>query len=65
MNKMEVIIMKKNLKDMIIPTLKFNSEYFKCPRCDWRYPGPMKVNGDVAPNTRCENCGHSYLVRIK
>lgn len=48
-----------------IPNLKFNSDYFKCPKCGWQYPGPLLVKGDVAPTTRCQNCGHSYLVRIK
>jgi len=48
-----------------VPTLKLASEYFHCPRCGWEYPGPIKTSGDVAPNTACQNCGHSYLVRNK
>ena len=47
-----------------IPTMKFNSEYFKCPRCGWTTPGPLKVLGNIA-QCPCENCGHSYLVRIE
>lgn len=57
--------MKKESKKLIIPSLKFNSNYFKCPRCGWQYPGPLLVNGDVAPTTKCQKCGNSYLVRIK
>ncbi len=41
--------MKKN-EIIKIPTLKFNSEYFHCPKCGWEYPGPMLVKGDSAPN---------------
>ena len=47
-----------------IPTLKFNSDYFYCPRCKWETAGPLLVKGDVAEKA-CENCGHSYLLRIK
>lgn len=61
----EVSQMKVNLEKKAIPTLKFNSDYFKCPRCGWRYPDPLLIKGDVAPSTKCQNCGHSYLVRIK
>ncbi len=57
--------MKLNQKKIRIPTLKFNSDYFECPRCRWQYPGPLLINGDVAPNTKCQNCGCSYLIRIK
>lgn len=57
--------MRNKKQSVIMPTLKFNSEYFKCPRCGWQYPGPLLVKGDVAPNTPCKNCGHSYLVRVK
>ena len=57
--------MKKKAQTKAIPTLRFRSEYFKCPRCGWKYPGPLLVKGDVAPTTRCQNCGNSYLVRIK
>lgn len=57
--------MKTKKKTTTIPTLRFNSDYFKCPRCGWQYPGPMLVNGDVAANTPCQSCGHSYLVRVK
>ena len=42
---------------------KFKSDYFRCPRCGWEYPGPLLIKGDVAPTTKCQNCGHSYLVR--
>lgn len=57
--------MKKKIKKMNIPTLKFNSDYFECPKCGWMYPGPLLVKGDVASTTKCQNCGHSYLVRKK
>lgn len=56
--------MKMKKKTTIIPTLKFNSDYFRCPRCGWETSGPRLVKGDIA-QTPCENCGHSYLVRIK
>lgn len=46
-----------------IPSLKFNSDWFHCPKCGWEYPGPLLVKGDVAANTRCQKCGNSYLVR--
>lgn len=55
----------KKLENTQIPTLEFNSDYFQCPRCGWKYPGPMLVQGDKAVYTKCENCGHPYLVRIK
>lgn len=48
----------------LIPSMKFRSDYFKCPRCGWQYPGPRLVKGDVA-QTPCEKCGFSYLVRVK
>ena len=56
--------MKKE-KVIKIPTLKFNSEYFHCPKCGWVYPGPLLIKGDSAPTTRCQNCGHIGLVRNK
>jgi len=56
--------MKKEKQFPRIPTLKFNSDYFKCPRCGWTTPGPRLVKGDIA-HTPCEECGHSYLVRVK
>lgn len=55
--------MKTN--EIKIPTLKFNSDYFMCPKCGWEYPGPLLVRGDVAASTPCQKCGHSYLVRKK
>lgn len=57
--------MKNRKKTVILPKLTFNSEYFYCPKCGWTYPGPLLVRGDVAPNTPCQKCGHSYLVRKK
>ncbi len=53
------------MKKIHVPDLKFNSEYFKCPKCGWQYPGPLLVKGDVAAYTQCQRCGHSYLIRIK
>lgn len=61
----EVFIMKTRVQKKVVPTLKFNSDYFRCPRCGWKYPEPLLVKGDVASSTRCQNCGNSYLVRIK
>ena len=57
--------MNINKKKITIPTLKFNSNYFKCPRCGWQCPGPLLIKGDIAPNTQCQNCGNSYLVRVE
>ena len=54
--------MKKKSKQFIIPTLKFNSEYFKCPRCG--YAEPRKILGDVS-NTPCPECGHPQMYRVK
>ena len=25
-------------KKIVIPTLTFNGDYFKCPKCGWIYP---------------------------
>lgn len=57
--------MKNNIHTMDIPTVRFNSEYFKCPNCGWQYPGPLLILGDRAPTTKCKKCGHVGLVRIK
>ena len=57
--------MKRKIQKLEIPTLKFNSDYFECPKCGWRYPGPLLIKGDIAPSTPCQNCGNSYLVRAK
>lgn len=56
--------MKKE-KNVYIPSLKFNSDIFECPKCGWKYPGPLLVKGDIAHYTKCENCGHTYLIRVK
>ena len=55
----------KKIKIKLIPTLKFNSEYFYCPKCGWTYPGPLLIKGDYAPSIKCEKCGHVGLVRKK
>ena len=55
--------LKKEDNSVKIPTLKFNSEYFKCPICGWATP--LRVLGDSAPNSRCEECGHVGLYRVK
>ncbi|MCD8006336.1 MAG: hypothetical protein LUF29_05105 [Oscillospiraceae bacterium] len=54
-------------KVTVIPTLKFSSEYFRCPvrGCYWVYPGPLLIKGDYAPSMVCGNCGHVGLERIK
>ena len=57
--------MNNRRKTLTIPTLTLRSEYFYCPKCGWMYPGPLLIKGDVAPNTKCEQCGHYYLVRKK
>lgn len=54
-----------NEKRKVIPTLTFNGDYFKCPKCGWIHPGPLLVLGDVAHGTPCQQCGNSTLVRIK
>ena len=30
-------------KKIVIPTLTFNGDYFKCPKCGWIYPGPLRM----------------------
>ncbi len=55
--------LKKEDNSVKIPTLKFNSEYFKCPVCGWATP--LRVLGDSAPNSRCEECRHVGLYRVK
>ena len=30
-------------KKIVIPTLTFNGDYFKCPKCGWIYPGPLRT----------------------
>lgn len=57
--------MRNQKQKNLIPTLKFRSEYFKCPVCGWQYPGPLLIKGESAPSTKCEKCGHVGLVRIK
>lgn len=59
--------MKKEEKVILIPNLKFNSDYFHCPvpGCGWVYPGPLLIKGDYAPTTKCQRCGHVGLVRNK
>lgn len=57
--------MKKNRVKIEIPTLKLNSDYFHCPKCNWVYPGPLLIKGDYAPTTKCQNCGHVGLERNK
>ena len=56
--------MDNNKAKYQIPSMKFKSDYFQCPRCHWQAPGPRLVKGDIA-QTPCGNCGFSYLVRIK
>lgn len=52
-------------KKIVIPTLTFNGDYFKCPKCGWIYPGPLRVLGNVAHGTPCQQCGNSTLERIQ
>ena len=52
-------------KKIVIPTLTFNGDYFKCPKCGWIYPGPLRVLGNVAQGTPCQQCGNSTLERIQ
>lgn len=54
MNNKKLKIMKK------IPNLKFNSEYFKCPRCE--YAEARLVKGDVS-HTPCPQCGYPTMYR--
>lgn len=52
----------KNIKKCRIEKLTFNSEYFKCPNCD--YAEPRLVKGDVS-TTPCPKCGHTPLYRVR
>lgn len=54
--------MKKIVKK--IPNVKLFSNYFKCPKCGWETDSPRLVKGDIA-QCPCDECGFSYLVRIK
>lgn len=56
--------MKSKQKVVYIPNLTFHSDYFKCSRCGWEDPTRRLVKGDIA-HVPCQNCGFSYLVRIK
>ena len=56
--------MKKNNIKIEIPTLKFNSQCFICPICGWTSE-PLLIKGDYAPTTKCQQCGHVGLRRIK
>jgi len=44
-----------------IPTLKFFSEYFQCPRC--QYTEARRVLGDVS-HSPCPNCGNPTMYRV-
>ncbi|MCD8006337.1 MAG: hypothetical protein LUF29_05110 [Oscillospiraceae bacterium] len=52
-------------KSIVIPTVRLDSDYFRCPKCGWVYPVPLLIKGDYAESTRCEKCGHVGLVRVK
>lgn len=54
--------MKMKLREKEIPTLKFNSEYFKCPKCG--YAEPRLILGDVS-HTPCPECGNKTMIRVK
>ena len=58
--------MENTEKKVRIPSMKFNSNYFKCgrPGCDYVTDGPRLVKGNIA-QTPCPKCGFSYLVRIE
>lgn len=54
---------KKSMVSKVkIPTLKFNSDWFECPKCG--YKEMRKVLGDIA-YAPCPECGHSPLYRVK
>lgn len=53
--------MKKNGKNNI-PTFKFNSDCFECPKCG--YQEMRRVKGDISYSP-CSNCGNPTMIRIK
>ena len=59
MYKAEVITMKKQI--LKIPTLTFNSEFFKCEKCG--YAERRLILGDIS-HTPCPQCGHSPMKRV-
>lgn len=53
---------KRESNTIRIPTVTFNSDYFKCPKCG--YAELRKVLGDTS-YTPCPSCGHSPMYRVK
>lgn len=53
--------MKKARKNNI-PTLKFNSDWFVCPKCG--YQEMRRVLGDISYSP-CPNCGNTIMIRMK
>lgn len=54
--------MRNKLRGKEIPTVKFNSEYFKCSKCG--YAEARLILGDVS-YTPCPKCGNSPMYRVK
>lgn len=52
----------KEKKEFKVPTIEFNSDYFKCEKCG--YAEMRKVLGDVSYSP-CPECGHSPMYRVK
>lgn len=53
---------KKTINKIVIPTLKFNSDWFECRKC-----GNMemrRVLGDISQEP-CSECGNSPMYRVK
>ncbi|MBD5479737.1 MAG: hypothetical protein HDR14_10695 [Lachnospiraceae bacterium] len=55
--------MKKEAKNKtMIPTLKFNSDWFECRKCG--YKEMRLVLGDIS-SSPCPECGNSPMYRVK
>lgn len=54
--------MKKMTNKIIVPTLKFCSDWFECRKCG--YKERRKILGDVSKES-CPECGASPMYRVK
>lgn len=53
---------KRKSKKYIVPTLKFNSDWFECRECE--YKEMRRVLGPIS-DSPCPRCGHSPMYRMK
>lgn len=53
---------KEKRNNVVIPNLKFNSDWFECKKCG--YQEMRRVLGDIAYSP-CPQCGNSPMYRVK